>query len=111
MALLDRRGSPCSWALRRFCRSEATEKPSDNSPWLADELGHCTVLRSLSGLETIFDTGPIPLWLILTCFQLARQSFNFDLYADNSLHQTFSEFCWCIIHGPRSYHLRLMLVC
>jgi len=34
-------------------------KPSDNSPWSADELSHGTVVRSISGLKTNFDTSSI----------------------------------------------------
>lgn len=68
-------------------------------------------MRSCSGLQASFDTGSIPLWLILTGFQLTRQSFNFNLYTNNSLHQTISEIRWRITNRPRSGHLRFMLVC
>src|SRR5690554_1463339 len=106
--------SPCDTerrALRRFWRSGATEKPSDNSPWLADELSHGTAVSSCSSLKTRFDTGPVLFWLVLTCFQLTCQSFNFDLYTDDCLYQAFGEIRWRIINGPGIAHARLMLIC
>lgn len=56
------------------------------------------------------DARSVSLRLILTCFQLAGQRFDFDLYANNSVYQIFSEIRWGVIQGPWGGHSGFMVI-
>ena len=86
---LKRQNAPANVGIRGGFGGAERRKTSNNSPWLADELSHGTVVRPFSSLKTGFDSGPILFWLVLTRFQLTCQNLNVDFYTNDSFYQTF----------------------